>query len=239
MRYGPDLVKKFLDILRETPNIRYACTKMGIHHATYYRWRMRHPDFYGEVLFAIGIGREKMNDIAESVILKKVQEGDLGASKYWLGNNNIRYMTKEKSWQHARAEKLEADEALRKHLPENFNIFDDYFMSYYILEGLNGEETTKEIMTPILKLAFPEDGMVDMYFVSYEFWKKSKLDNQETLDEVRDVADRMGIDTTDIQDSSLVKDIEQVIRGEKRRPSNTSNSNSSNRRMFRGRSILK
>lgn len=232
MRYEPDLITKFLELLKETPNIRYVCNKLGIHPATYYRWKIRHPEFFGEVIIALDIGRTKINDIAESVILKKVQEGDIGMCKYWLGNNNPRYMTREKSRQHSAVNVSEARFALGEGKPAGSVSFDDYFPSYLMLETFNGEQVAKDLMMPIIRISFPEEDAFELFLLSYAHWKKNKDERAERFNDVLEQAENYGIDTTDIQDPSLEKDTEKVIDLVLKNSLDTSDSKTSIRHMF-------
>lgn len=76
------------------PVIEVACQKVGVGRSTYYRWLKEDKEFRASVEDALGYGRDRMNDMAESVVIKKVSEGDLGASKYYLGHNHPNYHAK-------------------------------------------------------------------------------------------------------------------------------------------------
>lgn len=83
--------KEILDFLADSPYVNLACKKVGISRATYYRWRVKDKKFRGEVEIAIGNGRDTFREIAESMLLKKVKEGNLDAIKYALQHNDKRY----------------------------------------------------------------------------------------------------------------------------------------------------
>lgn len=80
--------------LEKVPIIEVACQKTCIGRSTYYRWLKEDPDFRIGAEKALINGRERLNDMAESVVVKKVSEGDLSASKYYLGHNHPNYHAK-------------------------------------------------------------------------------------------------------------------------------------------------
>lgn len=49
-------------------------------------------DFFEEVEEALEMGHESINDLAESVVITKMKEGQLSAAKYWLENNKRKYI---------------------------------------------------------------------------------------------------------------------------------------------------
>lgn len=82
---------RFIQILKDIPIISVACKKAGIDKATIYRWRAKDSAFNQSVEEALEVGRESGNDIAESKLLKLVNEGAPWAVKYWLEANSKRY----------------------------------------------------------------------------------------------------------------------------------------------------
>jgi hypothetical protein len=86
---------KLVETLLETPIIRHACKKADISRATFYRLCHSDKKFKKDVDRALQEGRWLMNDVAESVLIKKIQEENLSAVKYWLGHNDPRYATRE------------------------------------------------------------------------------------------------------------------------------------------------
>ena len=85
---------KFLEILNEYPLMSIACKKSGISKATIYRWMKDNPDFNKAVESAKKEGRQFINEIAESGLFSKIKEKDLAAIKYYLNNNDPRYVPK-------------------------------------------------------------------------------------------------------------------------------------------------
>lgn len=89
-----DVKSKLIEILSETPFIGYACKKVGIARATFYRWMKDNLEFKKQIEKALKDGRESMCEIAESMVLKKGREGDLRANIFILQNNDKRYTPK-------------------------------------------------------------------------------------------------------------------------------------------------
>lgn len=82
-----------LDELRKNSVMTVACQKSGIPRSTVYRWMKDDPAFLLSVEEASSVGRETINDMAESVVIKKIREESLPAARYWLSHNNNRYRT--------------------------------------------------------------------------------------------------------------------------------------------------
>ncbi len=82
-----------LSELRKNSVMTVACQKSGIPRPTVYRWLKNDPAFAEAVEEAESEGRDTVNDMAESVVIKKIREEDLGAAKYWLSHNKERYRT--------------------------------------------------------------------------------------------------------------------------------------------------
>ncbi len=85
--------QKLLRELKKNPVIRVACQRADIGHATYYRWRKECEEFKELSDKAFEEGRNTINDIAESQIIKYVAKGNIPAIKYWLRHNHPRYYT--------------------------------------------------------------------------------------------------------------------------------------------------
>lgn len=89
-----DIKSKLIEILSETPFVGYACKKVGIARATFYRWMKDNLKFRKEVENAIKGSRENTNEIVESVLVKKARDGDMKAISLYLQNNHPRYIPK-------------------------------------------------------------------------------------------------------------------------------------------------
>jgi hypothetical protein len=82
---------KLLELLAETPIVSFACKKIGLDRSTYYRWYKDNKDFRDQADRILGIGRIRINDMAESVIIKKINADDVRSSIFWLEHNEPRY----------------------------------------------------------------------------------------------------------------------------------------------------
>lgn len=82
--------------LEKVPVISVVCEKMNISRATIYRWIDDDPDFKELKDEVLKKGREVVNDLAESKLISKIQDGDNWANKFWLENNCRRYMKRDK-----------------------------------------------------------------------------------------------------------------------------------------------
>lgn len=82
---------KLLELLAETPIVSFACKKVGLDRTTYYRWYKDDIDFRNQADNILSIGRIKINDMAESVIIKKINADDTRCSIFWLEHNEPRY----------------------------------------------------------------------------------------------------------------------------------------------------
>lgn len=89
-----DLRNKILEILSETPLINYACKKVGISRMTFYRWRKDNLDFRKEADRLLALGRENVAEMAEAALIKNIKDGKMDAIRFFLQNNDSRYMAK-------------------------------------------------------------------------------------------------------------------------------------------------
>jgi hypothetical protein len=85
--------KEFLEILIGIPVITTVCAKVGISRQTFYRWLEEDPEFKIKYEDAIKIGLHHINDLAESKLINKINESDMGAIKYWLNSRHKSYIT--------------------------------------------------------------------------------------------------------------------------------------------------
>ncbi|MGE4443476.1 MAG: hypothetical protein AB7E37_00605 [Candidatus Altimarinota bacterium] len=83
--------EKLIEVLEQYPIIQVACTKSGVSRQTYYRWYEEDEDFALKAEKAICIGKETVNDLAESNIISGVRENDMRANMFWLNNNHKNY----------------------------------------------------------------------------------------------------------------------------------------------------
>jgi hypothetical protein len=108
--------------LRKNSVMTVACQKAGIPRSTVYRWMNNDSGFSDAIEEASTEGRDIINDMAESVLIKKIREENLAASKYWLSNNHERY----RLWKSRITDSITRREIER--LKESFkNFFDGVF----------------------------------------------------------------------------------------------------------------
>ena len=81
----------FLRMLADHPYIFYASKKAGISRATIYRWMKGNPSFAKEVREIMREGLANQNEGVEMILVKKAMEGNIGAIKYYLPHNSVKY----------------------------------------------------------------------------------------------------------------------------------------------------
>ncbi len=86
------LSNRFLEELALVPIVSSVCAKVGLARNTIYRWREEDLEFKKEMDKALAMGIDSGNDIAESRLIKAVQEGKPWAIRYWLDNNKKNYV---------------------------------------------------------------------------------------------------------------------------------------------------
>src|SRR3989344_513676 len=83
-----------LDQLERTPIIELACDKVGVSRTTFYRWIHASKTFAAAVEKSLTVGREFINDLAESQVITLVRQGEIKALRLWLQHNSARYANK-------------------------------------------------------------------------------------------------------------------------------------------------
>ena len=84
---------KLVEFLAESGNVSFACKRAGVSRDTYYRWRYE-DEFAVQADVAIALGKEFVNDLAHSQLIRNIQNGDMGAIKFQLGNCHDDYLPK-------------------------------------------------------------------------------------------------------------------------------------------------
>ncbi|MBT5823818.1 hypothetical protein HOH67_01675, partial [Candidatus Peregrinibacteria bacterium] len=80
--------------LKKTPVVEVACKKISIGRASYYRWRNEDEAFKQQADDALLIGKHFINDMAESQLIRAIQEGNMTSIIFWLKNHHRDYRTK-------------------------------------------------------------------------------------------------------------------------------------------------
>lgn len=83
--------EKFLELLSKTPIVSAVCESLGISRQTIYRWCKEDAGFKREFDMCLSRGRDNINDLAESKLIEKVNEGEPWAIRFWLMNNKTNY----------------------------------------------------------------------------------------------------------------------------------------------------
>ena len=83
---------KFVEYLRETPLVSFACKKVGISRATYYRWYKDDREFRESIQKVLKQGRANINDLAEATLIKMIKGENFNATRFWLQHNSNRYV---------------------------------------------------------------------------------------------------------------------------------------------------
>lgn len=87
--------KSLLSEIRKTSIVQLACERADVGRSTYYKWRAGDLIFARAADRALEAGRFFINDLAESKLIRLIQDSDLRAIKFWLEHNHPRYTTKQ------------------------------------------------------------------------------------------------------------------------------------------------
>lgn len=85
---------KILEELALNPIVEAACRKAKLPRSTFYLWCTEDEVFEDAVVFAKAKGRDRINDMAESQLIKGIGNGEFRHIKYWLDHNQARYISK-------------------------------------------------------------------------------------------------------------------------------------------------
>lgn len=83
-----------LEQLKKTPIIQVACQRAKIGRATFYRWRKDDEAFSKAVDEALISSTELVNDMAESMLIQAIREGNITAQIFWLKHHHPAYETR-------------------------------------------------------------------------------------------------------------------------------------------------
>ncbi len=107
------LKHKLVQHLRDIPIPTYACQRVGVPKATYYKWRKTDQIFREASDEAIITGKLTLNDVAKSQLVKLIKEGDYRSINFWLKHNDEDFGSKLK---------LEIEDRTRKYDPEELKL---------------------------------------------------------------------------------------------------------------------
>lgn len=81
----------FLEQLPKYPIVQVACEKSGVGRSTYYAWRKDDKEFAKVADIAMRSGELFINDMAESHLIKNIQNGHTTSIIFWLKNHHGGY----------------------------------------------------------------------------------------------------------------------------------------------------
>jgi hypothetical protein len=82
-----------IEKLKEMPILQFACKKVGISRASYYRWR-KDPEFAKEADEAITEGEALITDLSESQLISLIRDRNFPALQLWLKSHHPKYGNK-------------------------------------------------------------------------------------------------------------------------------------------------
>lgn len=183
MKYKHDIIDKILEELRKIPNIRYACSKIGIDHSTYYRWMLRHPTFRKRVLTAMHVGKSNISAIAEATIINGVNNGDYKSSVFWLSHNELQYMQREKADHQWELYKYH-ESVLREKIILNGKNFESLFVVIELLEKSYEQEVFDHLSQSIIsKFCDNDQELIEVCKAVYQSWKIEKKEQEDRENE--------------------------------------------------------
>ena len=88
------LKDKLLEHLAKYPIIQIACERTGIGRATFYRWCKEDINFSELATKALNEGKTFISDLAESKLVRNIQDGNNTSIIFWLKNHKNEYSDK-------------------------------------------------------------------------------------------------------------------------------------------------
>ena len=84
----------FIEYLKKTPIVEVACSKTGVSRATFYRWKKEDLEFAKQADEALSTGKHLISDLAESMLIQAIKEGDTRSIIFWLKHNKDEYRSR-------------------------------------------------------------------------------------------------------------------------------------------------
>lgn len=84
----------FLEKLKETPIVQFACRKANIPRSTFYRWKKEDSMFAKAVDTALIEGEDLINDLSESQLVSLIKDRNFQAIQLWLRSHHQKYSNK-------------------------------------------------------------------------------------------------------------------------------------------------
>jgi hypothetical protein len=188
MRYGDDLTKRIGEELIKLPNVRAVCAKVGIDHSTFYRWLSKHYTFNKSVTAALVMGRDRMNDAAEGVIIRGIQDNNQKAAEYWLKHNDPRYANQ---YQHNKLYGINENhiKMLNEAYPKDprETAFESFFeMCEGTYKVFDPGKAKIHIDKFVKFMCHGDDQLEDIFYAAYAEWQKDKDEYERKKSEFPD-----------------------------------------------------
>ena len=81
----------FIEQLRKMPIVEVVCSKSGVSRATFYRWKKEDTEFAKQAEDALSTGKHLISDLAESMLINAIKNGDMRGIIFWLRHNKDEY----------------------------------------------------------------------------------------------------------------------------------------------------
>lgn len=84
----------FIEHLKKTPIVEVVCNKTSVSRATFYRWKKEDSEFAKQADEALSTGKHLISDLAESMLIQAIKEGDTRSIIFWLKHNKDEYRSR-------------------------------------------------------------------------------------------------------------------------------------------------
>lgn len=83
--------QKLLEALEKHANVKAACKVVGIGRSTFYHWQKEDKEFTKACENAMRLGKEEINDFAQSQLVRLMEKGDYRAVRFHLERRHPDY----------------------------------------------------------------------------------------------------------------------------------------------------
>lgn len=149
------LKHKLVQHLRDIPIATYACQRIGVPKATYYKWRKIDQIFREASDEAIITGKLTLNDVAKSQLVKLIKGGDYRSISFWLKHNDADFGSKLT---------LKIEDETRKYDPEELKLMATAMKN----AGLAGVTIHHKRMEEIFRRAQEKEEARDSELATYQ-----------------------------------------------------------------------
>jgi len=81
----------FIEQLKKMPIVEVVCNKSGVSRATFYRWKKEDTEFAKQADESLSTGKHLISDLAESMLINAIKNGDMRGIIFWLKHNKDEY----------------------------------------------------------------------------------------------------------------------------------------------------